>query len=108
MTTETVQQAQDPDRFEISVDGTVAGFTQFVDAGDQRIFFHTKIDEAFGGRGLAGTAVGEALDRTREDGLRIVAVCPYVSRYLEKHPGYEDITDPVTDEALALAGRAAG
>ncbi|WP_313409938.1 GNAT family N-acetyltransferase [Aeromicrobium sp.] len=107
MTTETVQQAQDPDRFEITVDGKVAGFTQFVDADGRRIFFHTKIDEEFGGQGLAGTVVGEALDRTRGDGLRVVAVCPYVAKYLEKHPGYEDVTDPVTPDAIALAKRAA-
>lgn len=106
--TETVQQAPDPDRFEITVDGTVAGFTRFVDEGSQRIFFHTKIGEEFGGRGLGGTLVGEALERTRDAGLRVVPVCEFVANYVGKHPGFEDITDEVTDEAVAASKRAGG
>lgn len=36
----------------------------------------------FEGRGLATILVGEALDKTKADGLRIVAVCPLVKAYL--------------------------
>ncbi len=45
--------------------GQTAGFTEFVDretdSGTQRIFPHTEVDEAFGGRGLATILVREAL-----------------------------------------------
>ncbi|PRC43275.1 N-acetyltransferase, partial [Mycobacterium sp. ITM-2017-0098] len=70
------------DRFTISVDGKTAGFTEYIDHGNQRIFPHTEIDEAFGGRGLATILVGEALESTRADGLRIVPVCSMVAGYL--------------------------
>lgn len=93
------------DRFEIRVDDTVAGFTQFVDRDGQRIIFHTEVDEAFSGQGLGGTLVGQALDRTREAGLRVVPVCPYVEKYIGKHEEYADIADPVTDEARAAVPR---
>ncbi|NYG38093.1 GNAT family N-acetyltransferase [Janibacter alkaliphilus] len=98
---EDVSRRTDPDRFEITTDGQVAGFTQFVEKGDQRIFFHTEIGEEFGGRGLASTLVAAALEATRADGMRIVPVCPYVKKYLGTHHEVDDLVDPVTPDALA-------
>lgn len=99
---------QESDRFSISVDGKKAGFTEYIDVGDrgnQRIFPHTEIDEEFGGRGLATILVGEALQATRDAGLRIVAVCSMVANYIEKHPEYHDISDPVTTDVKRILSR---
>lgn len=101
-TTTSVTREQAPDRFEIRVDGVVAGFSQFMDVGSQRIMFHTEIDKQFGGQGLATKVVQEALEQTRADGLRVVPVCPFVKKHLRKNPGFEDITDRVTQEAIDL------
>jgi predicted GNAT family acetyltransferase len=90
------------DRFSISVDGSKAGFTEYVDHENQRIFPHTEIDEEFGGRGLATILVGEALETTRAAGLRIVPVCSMVAGYIEKHPEFNDVADPVTDDVERL------
>lgn len=90
-----------PERFEIQVGDTVAGFAQFIDAAGRRIFFHTEIDDAFGGRGLAAVVVGEALDATRADGLRIVPVCPFVAAFVRRHHDWDDLLDPVDPAALA-------
>lgn len=69
-------------------DGSLAGRADFVDApeaGGERIFFHTEIAEEFGGRGLAGLLVREALaDSIRRD-LTVVPVCPLFAKHLEKH-----------------------
>lgn len=92
----------EPDRFSISVDGNKAGFTEYVDSGDQRIFPHTEIDDAFGGRGLATILVGEALEATRAGGLRIVPVCEMVAGYIDKHPAFKDLVDPVTADVKEL------
>lgn len=89
------------DRFEISVDGTRAGITQFVQADGRRIFFHTEVDDEYEGQGLGGELVARALDATREAGLRVVPVCPYVRRFVAKHEEYADLVDPVTPAALA-------
>ncbi|KLL10677.1 GNAT family N-acetyltransferase [Protofrankia sp. BMG5.30] len=97
----SVTNAARQHRYEISLDGTRAGFTQYLDRGNQRIFFHTEIDEAFAGLGLAGKLISQALTDTRSTGMRVVAVCPFVARYLEKHHDFDDITDPVTPEVLA-------
>lgn len=102
---ENVTKKSDPDRYEIAVEEGVAGFTQFVDVDGQRVFFHTEIGDDFGGRGLAGTLVREALDATRTNGLRVVPVCPYVKSFVGKHHEYDDIVDPVTPAALAAVPR---
>lgn len=107
MTAETVTRRHDPDRFEIGVDGEVAGFSQFVDTATQRIFYHTEIADEFGGRGLAGTLTRKALELTRAEGLCIVPVCPYVARYVTRHNDFVDIVDPVTPEAIATLQRLA-
>lgn len=101
----TVSRETHPDRFEVTDDGQVAGFAQFVDVDGQRIFFHTEIGEAFGGRGLAGVVVGQALAATRDEGLRIVPVCPFVKKYVGKHHDFDDIVDKVTPEALRAIPR---
>lgn len=108
MSTETITREQNPDRFEISVDGAVAGFAQFVDDGEQRIFFHTEIGEEFGGQGLAGKVVQQALETTRTDGKRIVPVCPYVAKFVTKSEEFTDLVDQPTPDNLAVVRRSAG
>lgn len=88
-----VTVAKEADKFTIAVDGTVVGFTAFTDSSGSRVFPHTEVDEAFGGRGLATIVIGEALARTKAEGMRIVPMCPTVAAYIEKHPEYADLVD---------------
>ncbi|WP_010540444.1 GNAT family N-acetyltransferase [Dietzia alimentaria] len=94
-----VRDAPEKKRFEVVVGGDVAGFTQYVDHDEQRIFYHTEIGEQYAGRGLASTLIAFALAETRGAGQRIVPICPFVARYLEKHDDFADIADPVTPAA---------
>jgi uncharacterized protein len=87
----TVTKASD--RFSIAVDGQTAGFTQIDDRDGRRIFPHTEVDDAFQGRGLATILIGEALQQTREAGLRIVPKCPTVADFVKKHPEFNDVVD---------------
>ena len=89
---------REPDRFSISVDGQKVGFTEYVDRDRQRIFPHTEVLDEFGGRGLATILVGEALQATRDAGLRIVAVCPMVAEFVKEHQEFDDVVDPVSSD----------
>lgn len=89
-------------RYEISADGVRAGLTAYVDTDTQRIFYHTEIDDKFAGRGLASKLIAAALDDTRAAGKRIVAICPFVAAYVDKHHDFDDILDPITPQAHAL------
>ena len=87
-------------KYTIAVDGRTVGLTAFADRGDQRVFYHTEVDEEFGGRGLASLAIHEGLDATRADGKRIVPVCPTVADFVKKHMEFSDITDAPTPEII--------
>nr|WP_233613180.1 GNAT family N-acetyltransferase [Leucobacter edaphi] len=77
-------------RFAVTVDGQLAGFTAYREreAGTVYDFVHTEIDPAFGGRGLGGVLVSEALTATRLLGRAIVPHCPFVAGWLRKHPDF--------------------
>ncbi|MBO0853888.1 MAG: N-acetyltransferase [Nocardia sp.] len=96
----SVSNAAERHRYEISVGTELAGLTAYVDTNGQRIFYHTETSPAFSGRGLAATLVSAALIDTQRDGRRIVAVCPYVAKYVQEHHEFDEVLDPVTPEAL--------
>lgn len=103
-----VSLAPEHQRYEIAVDGGLAGFTAYVDHGEQRIFYHTEIGDEFSGRGLAGTLVARALADTRTAGRRIVPVCPYVARWVKEHHDVDDVVDPITPAAVAAVRERVG
>ncbi|MFE2556183.1 GNAT family N-acetyltransferase [Streptomyces sp. NPDC059352] len=96
--TPVVRNVDPRHRYEILVAGERAGLTAYRDRGEQRVFFHTEIDDAYAGQGLASVLVEEALTDVRAAGKRIVPICPYVAKFLKKHEEFADITDPVTPE----------
>ncbi len=104
MTTEVSRQSG-PDRFEIALEGEAAGHTRFVDVDGRRVFFHTEVDPAHSGKGLAAVLVRGALEATRAEGLRVVAVCPFVKKYVTRHEEWADLVDPATPAALAAIPR---
>lgn len=85
-------------RYEISVNGALAGFAQYVDHGNVRTFVHTEIDPAYEGQGLGGQLVGQALDDARKNGLAVVPVCPFVRAFIKSHPAYAELV-PVEERA---------
>lgn len=93
MPTEVVDNSTES-RFEILVDGKVAGFADYRLLPTKIIFTHTEVLPEHEGQGLAGKLVGHALQASADTGLRIVPSCPYVARYIERHPEFKDLVDP--------------
>lgn len=81
-------------RYEIRVDGELAGFAQYERTDGRLIVIHTEIDERHQGRGLAGKLVAAVLDVAREAQLQVRPDCPYVRTYLGKHPEQLDLVAP--------------
>lgn len=88
---ETVTDNLAEQRFEIRIDGDLAGITQYERNGGMVTFNHTEIDPSLRGRGLAGTLVAFALDASRMAGLTIHPQCPYVAAFIDKHSEYNDL-----------------
>jgi predicted GNAT family acetyltransferase len=74
-------------RFEITVDGHT-GFLQYATTGERINLLHTEVPPELGGRGLGGTLAKAALDYAQEAGLKVAPSCPFVKKYLDKHPEY--------------------
>lgn len=82
----TVVRNDEKGRYEILLDGTVAGFTEYYPDGDNRLVFpHTVIDPAFSGRGLGSTLVSQALADVASRQEAVVPVCPFVVKYLREN-----------------------
>jgi predicted GNAT family acetyltransferase len=88
-----VRDNRDRSRYELVVDGEVAGFVQYSMRGGRLILVHTEIDEARAGHGLASILVSGVLDDVRRRRLLIVPICPFVEGYVERHPEYDDLVD---------------
>ena len=104
----TVVDAPDRGRYEILIDGAPVGFSAYRDtdtAGTaQRILHHTEISPEHGGKGLAATLTREAVAASVAAGKRVVPVCPYVKKWLEKNTEFADHFDRVRPDHLQLLG----
>ena len=95
-----VRDNRDRFRYELLVDGEVVGFVQYSMRGGRIILVHTEVPEAYAGRGYATTLVAGALDDIRRRGLLVVPVCPFVERFIGRHPEYDDLVDHQMFDAL--------
>jgi predicted GNAT family acetyltransferase len=89
--TVSVRDNADEARYEIHVDGALAGFTQYQPGEGLLAFVHTEIDPAYAGQGLAKILIGQTLDDVRSRGLAVLPFCPFVRGFIQKNPAYADL-----------------
>ena len=78
----------DDARFEIRVDGELAGFVQYQLRGNEIALTHTQTDDRFRGQGLGGRLVQAALDEARTRNLAVLPYCPFVKNWISGHREY--------------------
>lgn len=79
-----------------------------VEGGGERILFHTEVSEDYAGQSLASVLVQHVVDDTIAQGLAIVPVCPYVAKWLPKHPEYDEhVVKPTPNHLQAVPSRMA-
>jgi predicted GNAT family acetyltransferase len=77
-------------RFELAVDDHIAT-SQYSLKDGVIAFMHTEVPEALAGKGIGSKLIKGALDQVRGRGLTVVALCPFVKAYIEKHADYADL-----------------
>jgi predicted GNAT family acetyltransferase len=87
----TVQNNAQAHRYEVFVDGDLAGFSAYRDEPGRRVFTHTKIDADYEGHGVGSALARVALDDTRAQGLSVAPRCPFIAEYIHRHPEYADL-----------------
>jgi predicted GNAT family acetyltransferase len=78
-------------RYELHVDGELAGVADYVERGDVVVIPHTEIDPSRRGQGLGAVLVQGALDDLRPTGRRVVPSCWYVAQFIDENPSYKDL-----------------
>jgi uncharacterized protein len=82
-------------RYELTMEGAVA-FIDHVREGDAVAFMHTEVPDSMEGKGVGSKLVKGALEDARRRGFKVVPRCPFVAKYIERHPEYQDIVLPVS------------
>ncbi len=91
-----VADAPERERYEISLDGTLAGFTDYkMREGDRIIAVHSEVFDEYEGRGLASELARQMLDDIRARGLTVSPRCPFVAKYIGEHPEYADLKSDI-------------
>lgn len=88
-------------RFEVHVDGALAGFTTYSDSDGIRTFPHTEVAEEYAGQGLAKRVINDGLVASRDAGFKVRPICPAVVRYIKKHPEFADLVAEQYRDSIA-------
>src|SRR5258708_3836314 len=75
-------------RFEVRVGADVAFLTYHDRADGLRALIHTEVPSAMQATGVGGRLARAALEQARAENRRVLALCPFVSSYIEKHPEF--------------------
>ena len=95
-------------RYELLEAGTTVGTLDFRVLGSRRVLGHTEITEDQRGRGLATTLITAVLDDLIAAGVRVTNYCPAVERFLQGHPEYVVVLDPLHPPIQPRSGAPAG
>jgi predicted GNAT family acetyltransferase len=89
--TVAVRDAPDEGRYEVTVDGELAGFAEYTRRRGTLALTHTEVFDRFAGQGLAGRLAAFALDDARARGEHVQPFCPYVRKFIREHPEHLDL-----------------
>jgi len=79
-------------RFETEVDGHWA-FIEYSVRPNILALNHTQVDKALAGRGIATEMAEKVLLEIELRGLKIIPVCPFIQKYINKHPEWNSIVE---------------
>lgn len=78
-------------RFYIRLDERHSAEINYRRSGDTLNMYHTGVPPAYEGRGIASRLAQVALDYARENGLKVIPSCSFISVYIRRHPEYAEL-----------------
>jgi predicted GNAT family acetyltransferase len=78
-------------RYELRVDGNLAGEIRYRRQPGSVVLVHTEIEPSLEGQGMGAVLVRGALEDIRARGDRVVPFCPFVAAFIRRHHEYADL-----------------
>ena len=89
-------------RFEIFLDESRVGLMDYFQASGEIHLTHTEVDPAHQGKNLAAILLRESLLAIRAESMgKVVPICSYTVKYMEKHPETQDLLLNPIEDAIA-------
>ncbi len=85
-----IEDRPDRNRYEL-VAGDQVAFLEYRRRDDRIVLVHVEVPESLRGRGLGDRLARHALESARVSGTPVDVRCPYVTRWLGRHPEYNDL-----------------
>jgi predicted GNAT family acetyltransferase/glutaredoxin len=82
-------------RYELLLDGHRIGLLAYRRSHSRIAFTHTEIAASCERRGFGSRLAEAALEDARRDGLEVVPLCPFIARYIDRHPEYAPLVATV-------------
>jgi predicted GNAT family acetyltransferase len=90
-------------RYAIFIGNEEVGYLEYSQMVNEIHFTHTFVNPAHQGKNLASILTKFALDDVRTEGKhKVVPVCSYTVRYMEKHPETQDLLLNPIEDAIAM------
>jgi predicted GNAT family acetyltransferase len=87
---ETLIDDEAASRFELAF-GDLVAFVDYRRAGEVLVLTHAEVPPSLQGRGVGAQLVQAVLERVRARGQTVVPRCPFIARYVERHPEFGDL-----------------
>lgn len=78
-------------RFEIALPDGEFATLEYRWLKGSMVLMHTLVPASARGKGVGPVLVQFVLDYIREHSLKMIVYCPFVAKYLQSHPEYEDL-----------------
>jgi predicted GNAT family acetyltransferase len=96
-----IRDNREKTRFEAAVEGQIA-FVDYNLVANGIVIAHTEVPKALEGRGIAAELFRAALAFARQEGRRVIPVCPVFAVWIQRHPEMHDLIDPSFRRSLGL------
>ena len=86
-----VVDSPEANRYELRLGDRLIGLAAYRRRNGRIAFTHTEVDDKLEGHGFGSRLASEALADVKRQGLEVVPLCPFIARYIDDHPEYEEL-----------------
>ena len=86
-------------RYEARLGADLAGFIDYRRVSGRLLLVHTEVLPAYEGRGVASALARHVLGEARLGRERVRIMCPYLTTFVERNPGFRPAADGRIAEA---------